>query len=288
MWCDTPPQPLELLQHHFQPLRNLLKTFNTTFERMNKWLPKLNTISVKNPCFKTLRYPPRRKPARMHKAGCGLVCTIGEWRNVKDAKQIPVDGSSSWKRHEGRSCECWCCFTLMTSWWLDAKVNLVGIFQRRMYNKWEWSDGVDVSQLQEGSFCQVRHVTLKTSNLKSTQNAGKRRRHPWKNKRNVHVASACGERRKPVHTDGRKESMRCIHVTTFASSANSWHADEIHVHPQRGEVRFSGNTRVGASWWDVGCGGLVRCNMDQQEKRVIARWKTWCDANSWSFWKSES
>ena len=71
-----------------------------------------------------------------------------------------MDGSSSWKRYEGRSCECWCCFTLMTSWWLDAKVNLVGMFQRRMYNKWEWSDGVDVSQLQEGSFLsgQTRHV----------------------------------------------------------------------------------------------------------------------------------
>ena len=71
------------------------------------------------------------KPARLRKAGDGLVIAPKEWvKSVYDGKKEiglgAVQDRSVRKRHKDHSCKCWCCFTLTISCWPDAKVKLVG------------------------------------------------------------------------------------------------------------------------------------------------------------------
>ena len=96
--------------------------------------------------------------------------------------------------------------------------------------------GVDESQLQD----QKAHV----DKIDPAEINPERRKTPGicDRTRKIHVARSLGSDAIAVHTDGRKESMRRISVTIFASGGNSWHADEIPSNRQGDEVRSCGKT----------------------------------------------
>ena len=102
--------------------------------------------------------------------------------------------------------------------------------------------GVDVSQLQDGSFptdqkadaAKINPERRKTSEASVTEREKSR-------------CEVSGSDSMALHTDGRKESMRRVNVTIHASSGNSCHADEIQSDPQGDEVRSCGNMRARTS-----------------------------------------
>ena len=103
-------------------------------------------------------------------------------------------------------------------------------FQRRMHNTWKWSEweqghvrmtGVDVSQLQDGSF--VMDQKAYVDNIDPAEIKPERRKTPEASvteREKHHIARSLGSRAMAVHTDGlKKKSMRRVNV-------NSWHVDE--------------------------------------------------------------
>ena len=124
-------------------------------------------------------------------------------------------------------------------------------FQRRMHNKWKWFEweeghlrmtGVDVSQLQDGSFLMDQKTYV--DNIDPAEINPERRKTPEASvteREKSTLRGLWGAMQWAVHTNGREESMRRLNVTIFASCRNSWDDDEIQSNPQGDEVRSRGN-----------------------------------------------
>ena len=144
-----------------------------------------------------------------------------------------VFGSSSMKRQKDHSCRCWCCFSLMISCWLDAKVKPVG---KRVKEECTTSEN-GLSGNKDTRACLeltsrnfrteaswwIRRLTWTTLiQLKSNLNDGRRQRHLWQDEKiphcevsgepcngrahrrmqQEHVPCQCYNRFRPVAADG--------------------------------------------------------------------------------------
>ena len=96
--------------------------------------------------------------------------------------------------------------------------------------------GVDVSQLQDGSF--MKDQKAYEENIDPAEIKPERWKTPEAAATERETFTLSGERcNGRAQTDAKKRSMRRVKVAVVASSSNSWHVDEIQSNTQGDEVR---------------------------------------------------
>ena len=183
-------------------------------------------------------------------------------------------------------------------------------FQRRMHNKWEWSGweeghlrmtGVDVSQLQDGSFLMDQKVYV--DNIDPAEINPERRKTPEASLAERDTSTLRGLWGAMQWPCTQTDAKRACAVSMLQSSlpvatvGTLMKSNRIEMKSDLMEVRVRAhrNEKLAVVVWSD-------CRMGQQKRLVLDSWflfrcydnanlarrKTWCDADSSSFWKIEA